>query len=98
MSDLIERQEAEQRIDEVLSQIFKDPERIGKDILEEVSSVPLEVVRCKDCEWFDCEEGAIFGYCDAAEHKYHSPKWAISIRRRHHMDFYCADAERREDG
>lgn len=56
----------------------------------------VEVVRCKDCKWFDrISEKSCFGYCHAAKHCHMSQNWDISIYRRHKEDFYCADGERK---
>lgn len=55
----------------------------------------VEVVRCKDCKWWDSENG-IMGYCHAARHSYMSGTWDISIYRKSKADFFCADGEREE--
>ena len=57
----------------------------------------VAVVRCKDCRWWDKSEDSPFGYCMAMKHGYMSTNWEIGIYRRYKGDFYCADAERRED-
>lgn len=55
-----------------------------------------EIIRCKDCKWWDKSEDSLFGYCMAMKHGYMSANWEIGIYRRYKGDFYCADAERRE--
>lgn len=58
----------------------------------------IEVVRCKDCRWWDKkDEDAKYGYCHAAKHGYWSANWEISIYRTYREDFFCADGKRRED-
>lgn len=57
----------------------------------------VEVVRCKDCRWWDKRDGANYGYCHAAKHGYFSKHWEISIYRTYQPDFYCADGERRSE-
>lgn len=54
----------------------------------------LEVVRCKDCRWWDKSEDSPFGYCMAMKHGYMSANWEIGIYRKYKGDFYCADGER----
>lgn len=53
-----------------------------------------EVIRCKDCKWWDDGDG-VSRVCHAAKHGYMSSHWDISIYRTYKGDFYCADAERR---
>lgn len=60
-----------------------------------------EIVRCKDCKWWDKDDNYSYGYCMAMKHGYMSANWEIGIHRKYKGDFYCADgvrAERREDG
>ena len=52
-----------------------------------------EIIRCKDCRWWDKYGDYDNGYCMAAKHGYWSEHWDISIRRTYKGDFYCADAE-----
>ena len=56
----------------------------------------VEVVRCKDCRWWDAKEDGYKGYCHAAKHGYYSRNWEIGIYRLYGPDFFCADGERRE--
>ena len=58
-------------------------------------STQPDVIRCKDCKWWD-KYSDTRGYCLAAKHGYWSEHWDISIRRTYDADWYCADAERRE--
>ena len=58
-------------------------------------SAQPEIIRCKDCKWWDKSEEGQFGYCMAMKHGYYSTNWEISIHRRYKGDFYCADGERR---
>ena len=55
----------------------------------------VEVVRCKDCRWWDKREESNYGYCHAAKHGYYSRNWEISIYRTYSEDFFCADGERK---
>ena len=57
----------------------------------------VEVVRCRDCKWWDEDDNDLYGYCMAMKHGYMSANWEIGIYRKYKGDFYCADGERRED-
>ena len=61
-------------------------------ILMGLPSEQPEIIRCKDCRWWD-KYGDDNGYCMAAKHGYWSEHWEIIIRRTYKGDFYCADAE-----
>lgn len=52
-----------------------------------------EIIRCKDCRWWDKYGDYDNGYCMAVKHGYWDEHWDISIRRTYKGDFYCADAE-----
>jgi hypothetical protein len=70
---------------------------IEKAICESPSVDAVQVVRCKDCRWWDKKDGANYGYCHAAKHGYFSKHWEISIYRTYKPDFFCADGERRSE-
>ena len=63
----------------------------------ELPSAQPEIIRCKDCRWWDKYGDYDNGYCMAAKHGYWSEHWEISIRRTYKGNFYCADAERRTE-
>ena len=57
-----------------------------------------EIVRCKDCKWYEREDKeSPFGYCHAMKHCHYSKHWEINIYRTYNEDFFCADAERRTE-
>ena len=90
--DMISRQAA---IDAVLDNIPHDEywmEQVNRAIFSLPSAQP-EIIRCKDCKWWDKFEDYDNGYCMAMKHGYWSGHWEISIRRIYKGDFYCADAE-----
>lgn len=66
-------------------------------VIKSLLSAQPEIIRCKDCRWWDKSEDSPFGYCMAMKHGYMSANWEIGIYRRYKGDFYCADAERRSD-
>lgn len=66
------------------------------DVKETPTIDAVEVVRCKDCRWFDKTEDSSYGYCHAMKHTYLSKNWEISIYRTYKEDFYCADGEKKE--
>lgn len=57
----------------------------------------VEVVRCKDCRWWDKKENSNYGYCHAIKHCHYSKNWEILIYRTYPEDFFCADGERRDN-
>ena len=70
-----------------------------KEIDEIIDNAPtidaVQVVRCKDCRWFDKKtEHSSYGYCHAMKHAYLSKDWEIRIYRTQKEDFYCADGEK----
>ena len=73
-----------------------------KALKEAFSRVPtvdaVEVVRCRDCKWWDKDDNHVYGYCMAMKHGYMSANWEIAIYRKYKGDFWCADGEREEDG
>ena len=61
----------------------------------EHAEIVQELVRCKDCKWWDKREESNYGYCHAAKHGYYSRNWEIGIYRLYGPDFFCADGEMR---
>jgi len=62
-----------------------------------INITATDLIRCKDCRWWDKSEDSPFGYCMAMKHGYMTANWEIGIYRRYKGDFYCADTERRTD-
>lgn len=60
-----------------------DIEEMCRDALELLKEQP-QIVRCKDCKWFEMSRFGERGFCKKVE----------LIRR---TTFYCADGERREE-
>lgn len=56
-----------------------------------------ELVRCKECKWWDNEDNRPFGYCHAAKHCHYSRHWEIQIYRTTEPDFFCKDGERSDE-
>ena len=71
---------------------IKIPLAIARAIMN-MPSAKSNVIRCKDCKWWE-KEG---GYCHAAKHCHFSQHWEIQIYRTYPQNFYCADAEPREE-
>lgn len=58
----------------------------------------LNIVRCRDCKWWDrVADGSKIGYCHAIKHCYHTRNWEVSIYRKYDADFFCADGEMRTE-
>ena len=53
----------------------------------------VEVVRCKDCRWYEIAELK----ADGTEDKRFKPSLCILQNRTMDEDYYCADGERKED-
>ena len=66
--------------------------------INDIPSAEPEIIRCMDCKWWEYGGGkAHYGYCHAAKHCVMTRNWEINIRRTYPGDFYCADAEKREN-
>ena len=105
MNDLISRQAV---IDKMMDLYNEDVELYGVPIpegfdghraVEAIKEIPpaepVEIIRCKDCKWWDKKDDSPYGYCHAVKHGYHSSNWEIGIYRLYKSDFFCADGERR---
>ena len=58
----------------------------------------MVIIHCKDCKWWNrLEEDHPYGYCRACRSGTHTERWEISIYRQNRYDFYCADAEPKEE-
>ena len=70
-----------------------------KDVtrLLSLTSAEPDIIRCKDCKWWDRYGEGRMGYCHAIKHNYYTTNWEIHILRTYRDDFYCADAEPREE-
>ena len=66
--------------------------RDAKELLKEQQ----QIVRCKDCKWWDKKDESPYGYCHACKHGYSSPNWEIGIYRTYKGDWFCAEGERKE--
>ena len=89
MTDHISRQAA---ID--IAYPFDDNERNLIDALEELPSADaVEVVRCKDCRWYEINELK----SDGTEDKRYKPSVCVLHSRSFRDNYYCADGERAEE-
>lgn len=71
---------------------------LNTDIPDEYYGKGRELIRCKDCVYWERLGDSPIGYCHACKHRYYSNKWEISIGRTYKEDFYCADGEREDNG
>lgn len=97
MSDLIDRQDAIDAVNAYLglsavSRTIQNMTSI-QEILENLPSAEPKIIKCKDCKWWE-KEG---GYCHAIKHCHYTRNWEIQIYRTYPQNFYCADAEPREE-
>ena len=86
-----------QRMKKIRSVPNSDAERTKEAIDMAIEALLTDIVRCKDCKWYDTTEEMTYGYCDAIKHSYYSKTWEINIRRTYTPDFFCADAEARNE-
>lgn len=102
--DLIDRQQAIDKIKDWMKFIgYSHSERNVMEctiqMLEELPLTESEIIRCEDCKWWDQKfDDSPMGYCMAAKHNYYSPHWEINIQRTYGKNFFCADAEPKEEG
>lgn len=77
----------------------KDRTVDANDIMRFPSAEPeLEIIRCADCKWWDrLEEEHPYGDCRACRSGTQTERWDIHIQRQSKFDFYCADAEPKEN-
>lgn len=74
-----------------------DGERAA-EALRRLPSAEPGLIHCLDCRWWDrLEEDHPYGYCLACRSGTHTERWEISIYRQNRYDFYCADAEPKEN-
>lgn len=108
MSDLISRQAALDALSAYvnLDEYYHDrkckniPMLSAKRYLENAPSLEgvTGVIRCENCKWWNrLEDGHPYGYCRACRSGTHTERWEISIYRQNRYDFYCADAEPKEN-
>lgn len=67
-------------------------------LIGSMPSVNTDIILCQDCKWWDqLEDGHPYGNCRACRSGTHTERWDIHIQRQCKMDFYCADAEPKEE-
>lgn len=95
MDDLISRREAIDALRECQTYLFneQDPDKkislkSAEYAIEDLPSAQPEIIRCKDCMYWDKSWANDWGK------DYHYCIMVDSVRK---GDFYCADAERRTD-
>lgn len=97
MSDLIQRRDAIDAVHYYIESGYKC------DIFQELKELPSaepgqKIIRCADCKWWDrLEEGHPYGDCLACRSGTQTERWDIHIQRQSKFDFYCADAEPKEE-
>ena len=89
---------AKKALDAIENLSSAEPER--KKGIENAHSLEgvTGVIRCENCKWWDrLEDGHPYGDCRACRSGTHTERWNIHIQRQCKFDFYCADAEPKED-
>lgn len=95
MNDLISRQAAFDIVENIRDRMSVEGYWAIVERLKHLPSAQPEVIRCKDCRWWDKYDEK-HGYCMAAKHGFMSSHWEISIYRTYDEEFFCADAEPKE--
>ena len=68
------------------------------NIVGSMPSVKTDIIRCYDCKWWMHDDDTDpYGYCYACKSGSYTEHWEISIRRKYKGDFFCADAELRDE-
>lgn len=97
-SDLIDRQRAIEEIERFDGYLDEDMVDRIKIAIGRLPSAESEIIRCEDCKWWDQKfDDSPTGYCMAAKHNFYSSHWEINIQRTYGKNFFCADAEPKED-
>lgn len=67
--------------------------------VEYLKSLPtVEIVRCRECRWWESKYGLDIGYCRAYKRGFILSGWDVNyFYRARRGDFFCADGERRTD-
>lgn len=77
---------------------YSDPLNVLTEVRDRLNALPtIEIVRCKDCKWWEKKEDSTLGYCNAVKHWHFSDHLEIQIYSRYEPDFFCADGERRSE-
>lgn len=77
---------------------YSDPLNVLTEVRDRIKALPtIEIVRCKDCKWWEKKEDSTLGYCNAVKHWHFSDHLEIQIYSRYEPDFFCADGERRSE-
>ena len=83
--------------DKFVSILQQDRQRYNEAYLKGYKDRDGEIVRCRDCKWWDKKDESDYGYCHACKHGYSSPHWEIGIYRTYKGNWYCADGEREDE-
>lgn len=99
MRDYIKREDAQKITAEWLSGYINDDERnviehIDIDLGELPPADVVEVVRCKDCRWYEINELK----SDGTEDKRYKPSMCVLHSRSFRDNYYCANGERADNG
>ena len=86
----------QEAIDILVGVIATNSEEENEALDMAIEALSIDIVRCKDCKWWDKDDNYSYGYCMAMKHGYMSTNWEIGIYRKYKGDFYCADGERGE--
>ena len=95
-TDCISRQAAIEAVQNNRHMMLNKEKVLLINDLEKLPTAQPEIIRCKDCKWWD-RYNDNNGYCMAAKSCTYTSHWDIQIRRTYDGDFYCAHAEPKEE-
>ena len=73
--------------------ITKEAVRMAVEALEKQTTDVVEVVRCKDCKWYEILQLKKDGTDDCR----YKPSYCTLYYRKRNPDWFCTDGERREE-
>lgn len=79
--------------DKLVRILQQDRERYQEAYRKGYNAREDEIIRCRDCKWWDKKDESDYGYCHACKHGYSSPNWEIGIYRTYKGNFFCADGK-----
>ena len=103
MDDLISRQAVNDALDRLCNSVcpYSKKQRYAMcgactlggafDVLCTIPSVQSEIIRCKDCLWYEIYQLK----ADGTDDRRYKPSYCMLHSERHKGDYYCADGERR---
>ena len=82
-------------IEDIVEEAILKTKQAIADAIEDLSEVDaVEVLRCRDCQWYEIYQLKR----DGTEDRRYRPSYCASLSYQTRPDWYCADGERRTNG